>query len=85
MRELTEVLDLGLRVLVFAGQYDLICNHLGIERVLRRVPWRAQRDWLLTPSGVWAVGGKPQGYVRAHKNLEFLIGKKLITFCAAVE
>jgi hypothetical protein len=27
------VLDRGLRVLVFAGQYDLICNHIGIEKV----------------------------------------------------
>jgi hypothetical protein len=32
-KELGYVLDRGLRVLVFAGQYDLICNHIGIEKV----------------------------------------------------
>jgi hypothetical protein len=37
-KELGYVLDRGLRVLVFAGQYDLICNHIGIEKV-RWVPF----------------------------------------------
>lgn len=74
-------MDRGLRVLVFAGQYDLICNHVGIERVLRRVEWRGQKDWLLAASGTWAPEGKPVGFVRAHQNLEFLIGKCIFFLC----
>lgn len=72
--ELVDVLDRGLRVLVFAGQYDLICNHLGVEKVLRGVRWQHQRDWLLAQPGNWAPQGRPLGFIRAYKNLEFLIG-----------
>lgn len=73
-RELTRLLDAGLRVLVFAGQYDLICNHIGIEKVLRALPWKHQKDWLLAQPGVWAAEGKPIGFSRAFENLDFLIG-----------
>lgn len=81
-KELTHVLDAGVRVLVFAGQYDLICNHVGIEKVLRGVPWKHQRDWLLALPGVWAAEGKPIGFSRSFKNLEFLIG--MASFCVLV-
>jgi hypothetical protein len=29
MPELATVLNAGIRVLVFSGQFDLICNHIG--------------------------------------------------------
>lgn len=74
-KELASILNSGLRVLVFAGQYDMICNHIGIEKALGKVPWQHQKDWLLTAPGVWAMKGRPVGSVRAFKNLEFLIGK----------
>lgn len=73
-KELVSLLDRDLRVLVFAGQYDLICNHMGVEKVLRGLAWKSQRDWLLAPPAVWHVNGRPAGFVRAHKNLEYLIG-----------
>ena len=79
-RELAAVLDRGdVRVLVFAGQFDLICNHLGVEKVLRGLPWRDQQQWLMAQPGVWAAeGSRPMGYIRAYKNLEYLIGKKYV-------
>ncbi len=74
-KELVNILDRDLRILVFAGQYDLICNHIGIEKVLRGLAWKHQREWLMAVPAVWGIGGKPAGFVRAHKNLEYLIGK----------
>ena len=62
-------------MLVFAGQYDMICNHIGIEKALSNVPWQHRQDWMLTAPGVWAQGGRPVGSIRAFKNLEYLIGK----------
>jgi hypothetical protein len=49
------------------------------EQVLRRVQWKGQKDWLLSSSGTWAQDGKPAGFVRAHQNLEYLIGTASVT------
>jgi carboxypeptidase D len=73
--ELVQVLDSGLRVLVFAGQFDLICNHVGVEKVLRNLKWKHQRAWMQAPSTVWVGGKAPRGYSRSYENLEYLLGK----------
>lgn len=36
---LPKILDAGVRVMMFAGDEDLICNYVGIERTLERVEW----------------------------------------------
>jgi hypothetical protein len=51
------------------------------EQVLRRVQWKGQKDWLLSAPGTWAQDGKPAGFVRAHQNLEYLIGKLISHSC----
>jgi hypothetical protein len=54
------------------------------EQVLRRVQWKGQKDWLLAAPGTWAQDGKPAGFVRAHQNLEYLIGKLTIVVSTCV-
>jgi hypothetical protein len=51
------------------------------EQVLRRVQWKGQKDWLLSAPGTWALDAKPAGFVRAHQNLEYLIGKLIPYSC----
>jgi carboxypeptidase D len=49
--ELAYVLDADIPVLLFAGQFDVICNHLGTERLLNRLKWRGRDAWLRAPTG----------------------------------
>ena len=55
--ELTMVLEAGVRVLMFAGQFDIICNHLGTERMLNRLKWKGRDAWLrASTSEFFSVG-----------------------------
>lgn len=37
--QLVYVLAAGVRVLLFSGQFDVICNHLGTEKLLAKLDW----------------------------------------------
>jgi len=65
LQELGTILDLGLRVMIFAGQYDIICNHLGVEKAMMRIDWKHQMEWQKTSTGTWMGrdGKVPAGYV----------------------
>ncbi len=79
--ELVSILSTSqIRVLIFAGQYDLICNHLNLEKALDALKWSGQEDWKMKTPGVWLVNKKPAGYSRSHSNLQFLVGKLHIHF-----
>ena len=36
---LPSILESGVEVLLFAGDEDLICNYVGIERTIARMKW----------------------------------------------
>jgi len=72
--ELQDVLNQNIRVLVFSGQYDIICNHVGVEKALRRVEWRHREGWLTASTGIFLSSGQVAGYVKVHQNLMSLIG-----------
>lgn len=73
--ELAYLLDRGLPVLIYLGQYDLICNHMNMEKVLDGLWWTGRNDWLAAQPGVWMQGNRPVGYIRRYKNLQSLLGK----------
>lgn len=86
--ELSFVLNRGIRVLVYAGlfpscddwnrltlklgQYDLVCNHLGVEKALLALNWTGAIDWIRSQPGVWVHDKSPAGYTKSAKNLQFL-------------
>ena len=82
-RELEKVLDYHrhdeyrskIRVLVFSGQYDIICNHLGSSKVLRSLNWTRHAEWRTAPTGIYTVDGRVAGYVKREDNLASLIGE----------
>lgn len=71
--ELTEILNKGLKVLVYSGQYDIICNHLGTDKMLRLLSWAGQEEWLRAQPGVWLVDKQPAGFIQTYKNLHSLL------------
>jgi carboxypeptidase C (cathepsin A) len=73
--ELEMILENGnVRVLVYSGQYDIICNHVGSERALRQANWSGRTDWLDAPGGVYLVNGQVAGYIKSRGNLASLLG-----------
>jgi carboxypeptidase D len=49
--ELAFLLDGGIRVLLFSGQYDVICHHLGTEKMLNKLHWGGRDIWLKASTG----------------------------------
>jgi hypothetical protein len=66
-------LDAGVRVLIYSGQYDMVCHHLGTENMLQVLEWSGRSDWARAETAVWAVGKQPAGYAKTHKNLQTLL------------
>lgn len=73
--ELIYILQENVRVMIYAGQFDLICNHLGIEKLLLHLNWTGRSDWLEQKPGIWIIDDEPAGYVTSHLNLQYVRGK----------
>ena len=73
MNELKIILEAGIPVLLFSGQYDVICHHLGTEKALQNLEWNGKDGWIKAEIGIWTVDNHPEGYVKAFKNLQFLV------------
>ena len=65
-----------IRLLFFNGIEDLICNHVGNEKVLENLPWSGKDDWIKGSRYAWISqyeeSGKVSGYMKEHENLMFL-------------
>eukprot|EP00602_Paraphysomonas_sp_CaronLab_P011473 CAMPEP_0185044696 /NCGR_PEP_ID=MMETSP1103-20130426/43576_1 /TAXON_ID=36769 /ORGANISM="Paraphysomonas bandaiensis, Strain Caron Lab Isolate" /LENGTH=332 /DNA_ID=CAMNT_0027584959 /DNA_START=682 /DNA_END=1681 /DNA_ORIENTATION=- len=73
VEELTYVLNSNKRVLLFSGQFDIICNHLGTEKMLNKLRWNGRDQWLKASTRAWVVDNSPAGYVRTAANLQNLV------------
>jgi carboxypeptidase D len=67
------------RLLFFNGVNDMICNHVGNERLLDNLPWAHQEEWTLSTRYAWdpfpdGENGvnEPAGYIKQFDNLLFL-------------
>lgn len=72
---LPHLLERGLRVLIFAGDQDLICNHLGLERMLDRLTWHGGTGFSQPAEKAgdpWYVGGRPAGLWHSERNLTYV-------------
>ena len=70
---LIAALEGGVRVLVFSGQYDLVCHHLGTEALLADLEWSGKEGWNKASQGVWQVEHTPAGYITQYQNLQSLV------------
>ncbi|RKO96338.1 peptidase S10, serine carboxypeptidase, partial [Caulochytrium protostelioides] len=71
---LVPLLESGVRILIYAGDADYICNWIGNKAWIRALEWSGQDEFENAEDVDWKVGrtGKVGGKVRAHENLTFL-------------
>lgn len=66
------------RLLFFNGMDDLICNHVGNEILLEKLPWKHNKDYINAPRAAWKSKAKSDqdnkisGYIKEFQNLLFL-------------
>lgn len=67
----SELLERGVRVLIYAGTYDFVCNWVGNERWTLDMEWAGQEAFRNETLEEWYVDGKAAGKFRKHGNLAF--------------
>ncbi|KAJ7250136.1 serine carboxypeptidase [Mycena haematopus] len=69
------LLERGVRVLIYVGTYDWICNWVGNERWTLALEWSGQAEFAAEPLHPWAIGGNftkgRAGLARSAKGLTF--------------
>ncbi|GIL92291.1 hypothetical protein Vretimale_18448 [Volvox reticuliferus] len=69
---LPAMLDDGIRVMIYAGDLDLICNWVGNERWVDALAWEQSEAWPSATPEEWHVAGAAAGTVRALGPLSFV-------------
>ncbi|KAK1409627.1 hypothetical protein QVD17_36155 [Tagetes erecta] len=66
------LLEDGIKLLVYAGEYDLICNWLGNSRWVHAMEWSGQKEFVASPDVSFEVDGSEAGLFKTHGPLSFL-------------
>lgn len=68
---ISELLEHGVRVLIYAGSYDWIANWVANERWTLEMEWSGQKEFRSQPLKEWVINGEPVGKYRSYGNLTF--------------
>ncbi|KAI5578480.1 hypothetical protein POPTR_008G034800v4 [Populus trichocarpa] len=66
------LLEDGIKLLVYAGEYDLICNWLGNSRWVHAMEWPGQKAFVASPEVPFEVSGSEAGVLKSYGPLAFL-------------
>ncbi|KAF9674915.1 hypothetical protein SADUNF_Sadunf10G0177000 [Salix dunnii] len=66
------LLEDGIKLLVYAGEYDLICNWLGNSRWVHAMEWSGQKEFVASPEVPFEVSGSEAGVLKSYGPLAFL-------------
>ncbi|KAJ9074233.1 hypothetical protein DSO57_1008500 [Entomophthora muscae] len=66
------LLESGIRVLLYAGEADFICNWLGLETVALSLSWSGKQSFNLQKTYFHYSSSRVDWISRAHKNLAFV-------------
>ncbi|KAF8510936.1 serine carboxypeptidase [Hysterangium stoloniferum] len=67
-----ELLERKVKVLIYVGTYDMICNWLGNERFTLDMEWTGQKEFGAQRLRDWTMDGRPVGKTRSHGGLTFV-------------
>ncbi|KAF8700781.1 hypothetical protein HU200_034138 [Digitaria exilis] len=67
-----ELLENDIKVLIYAGEYDLICNWLGNSRWVNSMEWSGKEAYVSSSEKPFTVDGKEAGLLKSHGPLSFL-------------
>ncbi|QPH04318.1 Cell death protease [Epichloe festucae Fl1] len=67
-----------LEVLLFSGEEDLICNHVGTEQLITNLEWNGGRGFEVTPGNwaprrQWTFEGEDAGFWQEARNLTYVL------------
>ena len=65
------LLERGIRVLVYAGTYDWICNWVGNNRWTLALEWSGHREFAAEELREWLVDNERAGLTRGHGGLVY--------------
>ncbi|KDR70070.1 hypothetical protein GALMADRAFT_255459 [Galerina marginata CBS 339.88] len=65
------LLERGVRVLIYVGAYDWICNHVGNERWTLALEWSGHSEFAGQELRDWLVDSKPAGKTRSAQGFTF--------------
>ena len=74
---LPEILE-TVPIVLFSGDQDLICNHIGTEELIHNMEWNGGKGFELSP-GTWAprkhwtFEGEPAGLYQQARNLTYVL------------
>jgi hypothetical protein len=67
-----DLVDDGIRVIVYNGDRDMTTNMVGTELALNAMEWDGKDQWLNAPRGLWMVDGHQAGWSKEYGNLYFV-------------
>lgn len=75
LNTISSLLQKGLRVLFYNGQWDMMCNHYGTEKLLFNLEWNGSDAYQEAHKYTWRVQGRqePAGFAQQGGNLTFLV------------
>ncbi len=69
----TEILQRNIRVMVYNGVYDMLCNAPGVERMLYSISFpEVIQPFINAKKTVWQVDNKIAGFVKQYQNMNFV-------------
>eukprot|EP01084_Bolivina_argentea_P120315 213248_1 len=61
----------GIRGLIYAGDFDFVCNWLGNQAWTLKLKWNGQKSFVNSKMSQWIVNGKIVGEIRQGNNTDF--------------
>jgi len=72
LKEIGMLLTKRIRVVIFSGEYDFICNSIGTLKASIKIPWRASSGYALSPENRLDWGSvKSHSYLTHISNIFF--------------
>ncbi|KAF6141855.1 hypothetical protein GIB67_003226 [Kingdonia uniflora] len=69
---ISALLENGVKLLIYAREYDLICNCLGNSRWVHAMEWSGHKQFVGSPTVPFVVDGTKAGQMKSYGSLSFL-------------